>query len=430
MKLTNIKRSGKQSLYGTFLTMALVPLLLFGLLITIYSSYSLRRSMVSEVSDELRNIARSVLVTYDYLYPGDYNVTVKEAEPAILNKGDVVLSGNYDLIDTMKEQMNADISVFFYDNRLLTTIRDTNGNRYVNTGANDTIMNAVYRAKKASFFENVSIGGVRYFAYYEPIIASDGTTCLGMIGVARSASTLRNFVNKGVYKYIAIVVIALLITSAFIVRFTSKIVLVLQKIMDFMKELADGFFYKTLSPIVMSRTDELGELGRAMVKVQTALRRQIERDPLTGLFNRRSGEKRLDELQGSGKPYALAIGDIDFFKKFNDNFGHECGDEVLKAVARVLSDSMARQGFVIRWGGEEFLIAFENHTALTAAVKAGEILQAVRDNKVEYNGVMHNVTMTFGVAEGYSDRPISEQINAADAKLYEGKQGGRNRVQM
>ena len=165
-----------------------------------------------------------------------------------------------------------------------------------------------------------------------------------------------------------------------------------------------------------------------MVKVQTALRRQIERDPLTGLFNRRSGEKRLDELQASGQPYALAIGDIDFFKKFNDNFGHECGDEVLKTVARVLSDSMAQQGFVIRWGGEEFLIAFANATALTAGVKAGEILQKVRDTKVEYNGQFHSVTMTFGIAEGYSDKPISGQINAADAKLYEGKEAGRNRV--
>lgn len=429
MKLAKIKRSGKQSLYGTFLTMTLVPLLVFGLLITVYSSASLRKNMLKQISDDLANVADSVMVTYDMVFPGDFSVDVIDEVP-YLYKGEQKLTGNYRIIDSIKDEVDAEISVFFYDNRLLTTIKNSDGERFVHTGASETIMNSVYHTKEAKFFDNVSIGGVKYFAYYKPVMASDGVTCLGLIGVAREASALRDEINAGTYKYLAIVILALLITSAFIVSFTSKIVYVLQKIMDFMKELADGFFYKTPDDVVMKRTDELGELGRAMVKVQTALRRQIERDPLTGLFNRRSGEKRLDELQKSGKPFALAIGDIDFFKKFNDNFGHECGDEVLKAVARVLSDSMARQGFVIRWGGEEFLIAFEDHTKLTAAVKAEEILQSVRDNKVEYNGLSHSVTMTFGVAEGFADRPISEQINAADAKLYEGKEGGRNRVVM
>ena len=427
MKLTKINSSGKQSLYGTFLTMTLVPLLLFGLITTIYSSVTLRNNMLEQVHRDLENVADSMLVTYDAVYPGDFNVFVSE-EDTVLYKGDVPLSGNYELLDSMKAKTEAEISIFFYDNRLLTTITNTDGDRHINTGASETIMNTVYRAKEAKFFDNVSIGGTRYFAYYKPIIASDGTTCLGMIGIARKADALHSTINTGIYKYLAIVIIALLITSAFIVAYTNKIVLVLKRIMDFMKELADGFFYKQLDPIVMSRTDELGELGKAMVKVQVALRRQIERDPLTGLFNRRSGEKRLDELQASGRSYALAIGDIDFFKKFNDNFGHECGDEVLKTVARVLSDCIGKQGFVIRWGGEEFLIAFADSTMLTAGVKAGEILQKVRDTKVEYNGQKHSVTMTFGVAEGYSDRPISGQINAADAKLYQGKENGRNQV--
>ena len=427
MKLTKINRSGKQSLYGTFLAMTLVPLLLFGLVTTIYSSISLRNSMIEQVHGDLKNVADAMLVTFDAVYPGDFNVLVSEEE-TLLFKGEEQLSGDYALIDDMKANANAEISVFFYDNRLLTTIVNAAGERYINTGASDTIMNTVYLAREPHFFDNVSIGGTRYFAYYKPIIDSDGKTCVGMIGIARKADLLRSVINAGVYKYLIIVILALLITSAFIVMFTSKIVLVLKKIMDFMKELADGFFYKTLDPIVMSRTDELGELGKAMVKVQVALRRQIERDPLTGLFNRRSGEKRLDELQASGRSYALAIGDIDFFKKFNDNFGHECGDEVLKTVARVLSECIGKQGFVIRWGGEEFLIAFADSTMLTAGVKAGEILQKVRDTKVEYNGQKHSVTMTFGVAEGYSDRPISGQINAADAKLYQGKENGRNQV--
>ena len=88
MKLTKINSSGKQSLYGTFLTMTLVPLLLFGLITTIYSSVTLRNNMLEQVHRDLENVADSMLVTYDAVYPGDFNVFVSE-EDTVLYKGDV-----------------------------------------------------------------------------------------------------------------------------------------------------------------------------------------------------------------------------------------------------------------------------------------------------------------------------------------------------
>lgn len=430
MKLANIQRSGKQSLYGTFLALTLVPLLLFGLVFTIYSAMTLRKNMLLQVVDELRSAAESVLITYDAMIPGDYHVVIDENKTPLLYKGGVMLSGDDATLDLFREKLNVEISIFFYDNRLLTTIANSDGEKYVNTGANAHIMDEVYRKAQPQFFDNVRIGTDLYFAYYQPIFASDRTVCLGMIGIARNEAALRSTLNRVVYRYIAIVIAALLITTAFVLRFTSKLVLVLQKIIQFMRDMAGGFFYRQPDPVVMNRTDELGELGHSMVKVQTALRRQIEWDALTGIFNRRSGEKRMDELRKNGKSFVIAMGDIDFFKNFNDNYGHECGDEVLKQVAKVLNDAMRKQGFVSRWGGEEFLLVFEDFTAVTASVRVNEILQEIRDKRVHYNGKEHSVTMTFGIAEEPADGTIADQINAADAKLYEGKKAGRNRVVM
>lgn len=427
MKLAKIKRKGSKSLYGTFLYMTLLPLFLFGLVMIVYSSKTLSASMQSEAENNLRNVGISVLAAYDTMYPGDYHV-VFQGDEVTYYKGDALLSGDYSVIDEIKEKTNVEVSLFFYDTRLLTTISDNETGRFINSGANSQIVESVIERKQACFFNNVIVNHEPYFAYYEPIFSQDNKVCLGMIGIAKPAEQIDQTIHSAVYRNIAIMVLALFLTAGFILRFASNVVMVIKKIMEFLKEISLGNLSTELDPLVAAREDELGEMGRFTVKLQASLRKLIERDALTGLYNRRSGEKKLDAVQASGVPYAVAIGDIDFFKKFNDNFGHDCGDVVLKEVARVLNDGMRGIGFVARWGGEEFLLVFENMEKLSAGIEADRILQAVRDNKVLHNGKEHAVTMTFGVADGTAGRPINLQVKEADEKLYEGKESGRNRV--
>ena len=102
MKLTKINRGGKQSLYGTCLTMTLLPLLLFGLITTVYSSLSLRNSMIEQAHGDLQNVADAIQVMYDAVYAGDFNVLVSEEE-TLLYKGETQLSGDYGLIESTEE---------------------------------------------------------------------------------------------------------------------------------------------------------------------------------------------------------------------------------------------------------------------------------------------------------------------------------------
>ena len=151
----------------------------------------------------------------------------------------------------------------------------------------------------------------------------------------------------------------------------------------------------------------------------------------TELYNRRSGHKKLRQIfekaRSSRHSFALAIGDIDFFKKVNDTYGHECGDAVLKNVSALLKQHMWRRGFAARWGGEEFLLVFEN-VDLTEARKQLELLMdKIHELDTLYEGQHVKVTMTFGlVCE--SDKDLHTILKEADEKLYIGKTNGRNQV--
>ena len=173
-------------------------------------------------------------------------------------------------------------------------------------------------------------------------------------------------------------------------------------------------------------------MGRCALFVRGSLKKLVEKDPLTNLNNRRSGQIKMDQVRKKaakyGTKYSVAIGDIDFFKKVNDTYGHDAGDAVLREVARILMDKMAGKGTVIRWGGEEFLFIFEECDMETARDHLWDILQTIRATQVDYDGQIIKFTMSYGVVRGNPARSSDEDIMAADELLYYAKEHGRNRV--
>ncbi len=161
------------------------------------------------------------------------------------------------------------------------------------------------------------------------------------------------------------------------------------------------------------------------------LHQEARTDALTGLWNRRSMMEYLEShiKAGSEEFFAVAIGDIDFFKKVNDTRGHNCGDEVLRQLGRLFSDYMNEKGVVCRWGGEEFFFVFPgngddchfNIEQLRSKIQNMVITDPTTKE-------MFSVTMTFGVEEYDFSCSVTELIRRADDKLYIGKDQGRNRT--
>lgn len=154
-------------------------------------------------------------------------------------------------------------------------------------------------------------------------------------------------------------------------------------------------------------------------------------DPLTGLLNRHAGDTLIEHVLSESKAnhvlFSMVMGDIDHFKKINDQYGHLTGDKVLIAVSALLKKTVRGSDYCVRWGGEEFLIVLPNCSGETAAILAERIRNDLTKLDLEQVG---QITMSFGVAQWDQKESAEKPIARADDALYKAKQTGRNRVFM
>jgi diguanylate cyclase (GGDEF)-like protein len=175
-------------------------------------------------------------------------------------------------------------------------------------------------------------------------------------------------------------------------------------------------------------------LSLASLRLRESLRDQSIRDPLTGLFNRRFMQECLDRelLRGTRKNRSLAVIfiDVDHFKRFNDVFGHEAGDQVLRSMGDFFRSHFRGDDIICRYGGEEFAIILPESSAQDAAGRAELLRIAARTLKLKHNDVILDpVTLSAGIA-GFPEHASSarELLQVADGCLYEAKKSGRDRV--
>ncbi|MCG2722941.1 MAG: diguanylate cyclase, partial [Thermodesulfovibrionales bacterium] len=170
------------------------------------------------------------------------------------------------------------------------------------------------------------------------------------------------------------------------------------------------------------------------LKLREILRNQAIRDPLTGLFNRRYMEETLDrELSRAIRnkaPVGVIMIDLDYFKRFNDEFGHDAGDTVLQELGNFLQKYIRKEDIACRYGGEEFAIILSGASLEITYQRADLLRENVKNLEVLYkNQKLPGITLSFGVAVFPAHGPTGEAVLiAADTALYRAKQEGRDRV--
>lgn len=168
-------------------------------------------------------------------------------------------------------------------------------------------------------------------------------------------------------------------------------------------------------------------------KLLTFQRYRMNHDSLTGLPNRDSYDDHITEAyqrwKRSGKSLSLAIADIDYFKRINDNFGHLAGDKVLKKVAAIFRSAVRTVDFISRIGGEEFVFIFELTQPDDAMLIIEKLRQLVEDTQFIYKDDKVDVTVSFGLTSIQNDDTIESLFARADKALYKAKNSGRNRVE-
>ena len=422
----NTDNKGKISY--VLLAINIVPLLFFGIIILLLGNHWFTRAMHAEVETELSYVSSNLITTFDALYPGDYRLVGEDAYQ--LFKGGHNLTTDYTVIDRVKEDTGLEVSLFYQDTRILTTITESSNRRIIGSGAPTVVSREVLSTGTPHFYNKTIIYGRSYFSYYVPLFNQDGTV-IGMFAVCKPSGDVDAAIQSSIRPLFIADILLLLLTSLITFFYMNRFSSDLLQIHSFLKEVSAGNLSASLSSSILSRGDELGEIAHSALNMQHSLHVLVEQDALTFLYNRRFGENRLKQIVAEchekGIPFCIAIGDIDYFKSINDSYGHTCGDAVLKNVAGCLKNHMQDKGFVARWGGEEFLFVYENRDLESAHAALEELISDIRQLITPYDGAQIKITMTFGLVAGYH-QDVSQLLTDADRKLYEGKTNGRNQV--
>ncbi len=154
-------------------------------------------------------------------------------------------------------------------------------------------------------------------------------------------------------------------------------------------------------------------------------------DPLTGALNRRGSERKFENLVGhyasNKEDFTLIMLDIDFFKKVNDTYGHDIGDEILVSISSIIKHAIRKDDALIRFGGEEFIV-FLSNAALDIGINKAESLR----NKIETSQFSKHelsITASFGLVAYKGGTSLDKMVQEADTLLYKAKANGRNQVQ-
>lgn len=190
--------------------------------------------------------------------------------------------------------------------------------------------------------------------------------------------------------------------------------------------------FTTFAIVAMYYQNSVIEAEKGLTDANKRLQTLVRTDPLTDLQNRRTIVEKIGEEQENsishGKVFSIIMSDIDHFKQFNDQYGHQFGDLVLVSISKMLKSATRARDVVARWGGEEFLILLPDTCGEEAREVADRMCSIISQTPVYLDGREIHLSMTFGVAECTIDAGINECIELADKALYEGKEKGRNQV--
>lgn len=410
----------EKSIRTKLITMVLLPIVVLSVMIISIGMILLYHFYTQSIRNELTAATNIVLDCLNLTVRGDYAY-----ESGMLMKGDLNITDST-MLYRVKEKSQIDITIFWQDTRILSTVSNQYGVSAVGTKASNDVVEAVLEKGKCYYSTSLDVNGVPYIGYYMPVENSDHTI-VGMIFAGKQKDVVYRGIRTVLLWFLVLSgaagVVAVIISSVYSNRMVSDINIINR----FLKTISEGDLTVNLDKKISDRNDELGRIGEYASRMRTDLKKLIERDPLTSLYNRRSCNNKLKVLESGKSEFTIIMCDIDWFKKINDTYGHDAGDYVLVTLSGLIRENVKDCGFASRWGGEEFLLVYQlKHDA--AIQKVQQIQQRIRDYDFTYEDKTIKVTMTFGAETGDSSSTYEKRILTADGNLYVGKNNGRDQI--
>lgn len=335
-----------------------------------------------------------------------------------------------------------------YDRNDVLLARYPAGEKYVigEKGPNPYLLEILQR-HRSGVFTAVDLGGVQRFYAVEHVgLNPDGIPPIRVV-VSKPVEVVRSAANRALLHTVAGVIgVALLVllvawyaSEVFVLRRIRALLDVAGRIQagDYSARAGFGGGREELARLGAALDAMAAELQARDGQLQQAMRQLNEQaitDQLTGLPNRRYLWDRLEaelmRMRRRGAPLSVILFDVDFFKQFNDRWGHEAGDIVLKNIAYAIRKVVRGSDIVARHGGEEFVIVLPEAGEDIARARAEELRREISALRLTFGGEdLGTITVSVGVVCSHNPGDTAEQlVRTADHAMYEAKQAGRNRV--
>lgn len=235
-----------------------LPIILIAVVAIVISSLRQQTLAESITKQEMRSSAASVIQIYDAETDGDYSYT-----DGSFKKGVTPLTGNYSIIDNVKQQINADITIAYGDVRVLTTIKDATGNRVIGSSIDSRVMEVV-REGKNFVAKKVSVGGVVYTGYYMPLRQPSDNSVVGVVFCGRPRVEVMSEIRESILMTLAAVVAVLILAVVVCCVVMQRIVSAIDVNVKNLDKVAAGNLNIQIDNRILNRNDEIGDMGRSL----------------------------------------------------------------------------------------------------------------------------------------------------------------------
>lgn len=263
--------SSRHSLRMKNLAMAIVPLLVLSVLVTLVMVVSMRSAIVHEVELSLKGTATVVKAAYEQ-NSGDY----VQAEGGDIWKGRYDISRSGAFLDAISESSGQDVTFFYGSVRTMTSIKTEDGRRIVGTEAGEKVQQEVLQGGRAYFSENVDIKGVPYFGYYLPVYQPDGGEPIGMVFSGMPRTEVLAFIYRSLAIVVVLVIAILAVSVLLIRRYNYAMTHALRKAINAVHDVAGGRLDTPIAETILARDDEIGVLGNSIAELRDVLKQLVD----------------------------------------------------------------------------------------------------------------------------------------------------------
>lgn len=434
--MSSLKLSLKKSLVISFV----LVVFLSNFLLTIFTIGVIHQNVQSIYQSMLQKSATTA--RYIFYHQGS---RLEVVDGLIVQESKHILNNNEQLVDLIKEVTGVNVTIFQKNERVATTIK-YKGKRAIGTYAESEITDKVLH--QGQVYQGwANILGTKYLTHYEPLRDPKGQI-VGMLFVGMEA----NIFDKLLANLRETVLIWACISAALAAWvgyiLTLRIIKPIQELCLVIQEVAAGNFSRQVD--VYSADRDVANLLESFSSMLSSFRNMVNKitgkkaeleilaitDDLTKLYNYRYFQRRLTDELEKARQYqyevSLIMIDIDYFKRFNDTYGHPQGDRILRMVAQIIKNTLRDDDIVVRYGGEEFAIILSRINKQEALEIAERIRKNIETHQftLGQEGSVASLTISLGLATYPEDATSKDELVArSDYALYQAKERGRNKVQ-